>query len=195
MPAATGNAPRTRPAPLRADAARNRAQVLEAARHELTVGNLALPMNLIARAAGVGVGTVYRHFPTRQSLLEALAQDSLQRIVRETEAAATDPDPAAGLQRTLRCALRCQLDDLALAEILATPTFECIDTLELGEHLVRAVSDLLARARDAGVLREDVTPDDFRRLMSGIHHALRAGPDPEARVEPYLRVLLNGLRP
>jgi AcrR family transcriptional regulator len=194
MPA-TGATVNVVPAPLRADAARNRAQVLEAARQQLSDGDTTLPMNAIARRAGVGVGTVYRHFPTRQSLLETLAQGSFESLVRETQAAAADPDPAAGLERMLRCALHCQLDDVGLATVLATPDFECPETLQLGEELVRSVSQVLDQARGAGVIRRDVEADDIRRLLTGTYQAVRAGTNPALHTEPYLQVLLRGLRP
>jgi AcrR family transcriptional regulator len=195
MPATDATVRVASPAPLRADAARNRAQVLEAARLQLSDGDTTLPMNAIARRAGVGVGTVYRHFPTRQSLLEALAQDSFATLVRETQVAAEDPDRAAGLERMLRCALRCQLDYIGLATVLATPDFECPETLALGEELVRSVTQVLDQARRAGVIRADVEADDIRRLLTGTYQAVRAGPDPSLHTEPYLQVLLRGLRP
>lgn len=187
--------PAVHPVQLRADAARNRSQVLRVAREQLADGDTSLPMNTIARRAGVGVGTVYRHFPSRQSLLEALAYDSFQTLVRETQAAAVEPDPAVGLQRMLRCALQCQLRDIGLAVVLATPDFECPETLELGAELVDSVSQVLDQARQAGVIRADVEADDIRRLLTGVYEAIRAGADPTDHTEPYLQVLVRGLRP
>src|SRR5487761_1103632 len=82
---------------LRADAARNRAQVIEVARQQVATGDLTLPLNAIARLAGVGVGTVYRHFPTRQALLEALVADAFAELIDVSRAAAAEPDPLDGL--------------------------------------------------------------------------------------------------
>ena len=186
--------PEARPA-LRADAARNRAQLLDAARRELATGTTALPMNLIARSAGVGVGTVYRHFPTQQSLLEGLAHGSLETLVAETEAAGELADPAEGLERMLRSAVRCQLADPALAAVLSGPSFECIETFELGARLADAGSKLLRRAVRARAIRRSIGADDLRRLASGLYHALQAGNDPAEHLERYLRVIVDGLRP
>jgi len=187
-------APPEATSPLRADAARNRRQVLQAAREQLEGGDTALPMNRIAHLAGVGVGTVYRHFPTRQSLLEALAQRSFEILVGEAQAAVDAADPAAGLQQMLRCTLQCQLDDVALATILAAPTFECPETLALGVELGRSVTTILDRSRTCGLIRPDIDADDLRRLVSGVHHALRAGPFGPALFDRYLQVLVRGLR-
>ena len=186
--------PATRPA-LRADAARNRAQLLDAARRELATATTTLPMNLIARSAGVGVGTVYRHFPTQQSLLEGLAHGTLETLVADTEAAAALADPAEGLRRMLRSAVQCQLDDPALAAVLSGPNFECIETLALGARLAEAGSKLLRRAVRARVIRRSIGADDLRRLAGGIYHALQAGNDPAEHLEQYLRVLIDGLHP
>ena len=186
--------PATRPA-LRADAARNRAQLLDAARRELATATTTLPMNLIARSAGVGVGTVYRHFPTQQSLLEGLAHGSLETLVADTEAAAALADPAEGLRRMLRSAVQCQLDDPALAAVLSGPNFECIETLALGARLAEAGSKLLRRAVRARLIRRNIGADDLRRLAGGVYHALQAGNDPTQHLEQYLRVLIDGLHP
>jgi AcrR family transcriptional regulator len=184
----------TRAGELRADAARNRARVLDIARDQLDAGDTSLPMNAIARQAGVGVGTVYRHFPTRRSLLEALAEDSFTELVREAALAAADDDPAAGLERLLRHALRRQLTDLGLATVLASGDFECPATLRLGADLARSMGELLDKARAAGVVRPDIHADDLRRLMCGVEHAVRSGADDGDRAERYLAVLLAGLR-
>ena len=76
-----------------------------AARDRLRAGDTDLPMNALAKAAGVGVGTAYRHFRTRQVLLEALAAESFAALVADARAGAADPDPAAGLRRLLRAGL------------------------------------------------------------------------------------------
>lgn len=152
-------------------------------------------MNLIARSAGVGVGTAYRHFPSQQSLLEGLAHGSLGTLITETEAAAAMADPSQGLRRMLRSAVQCQLDDPALALVLSGPYFECVETLELGARLAEAGSELLRRAVRARVIRRSIGADDLRRLASGLYHALQAGSDPADHLDRYLRVLMAGLRP
>jgi len=186
-------APTTNADSLRADSARVRGRMLAAARARMIDGDLELPMNAIAKAAGVGVGTVYRHFPSRQALLESLAAQSLQSLVGEAVAAAANPDVAAGLAGLLRAALRCQLTDPALAEVLAATDAACLETLDLSRELGRAIGTLLDRARAAAVIRPDLTADDIRRLMSGVQHAVRIGSPTDA--DRYLEILLSGLRP
>lgn len=180
---------------LRADSARVRAQTLAAARARIEAGDLELPMNAIAKEAGVGVGTVYRHFATRRALLEGLATESFTALIEEAREAAENPDVAAGLAGLLRAALRRQLTDASLAAVLAEPGFECADTAELSKELGAASLRVMDRAREAGVIRPDVTPDDFRRLTCGIQHAARSGDDPEAAADRYLDIVLKGLEP
>ncbi|WP_433605881.1 TetR/AcrR family transcriptional regulator [Dactylosporangium sp. CA-139114] len=179
---------------LRADSARVRAQMLAAARERVRAGDLDLPMNAIAKDAGVGVGTAYRHFASRQALLEALAAQSLGALVTDAEAAAADPEPATGFATLLRDALRLLRDDPTLALVLASAQPACLDaTTDLHARLGAAVTTVLARARAEGVIRPDVDADDVRRLICGVQHAVDAGTDAGA-ADRYLDILLAGLR-
>jgi AcrR family transcriptional regulator len=178
---------------LRADSARVRAQMLQVARERLRDGDLELPMNAIAKAAGVGVGTVYRHFPTRQVLLEALAEESFASLVADARASSADPDTAGALARLLGAGLRMLRDDPSLGAVLGSTGPECPETIKLGGELEAALSDLLVRARAEGVIRPDITADDLRRLICGIQHAAAVGAgDPTGR---YLQIILAGLKP
>lgn len=179
---------------LRADSARVRGQMLAAARERVRGGDLDLPMNAIAKDAGVGVGTAYRHFPNRQALLEALAAESLGTLVADAEAGAADPDPAAGFAALLRNGLRLLRDDPALAAVLSSAQPACLAaTTDLTTQLGGAVQTILARARAGGAIRPDVTADDVRRLICGLQHAVAAGADSGAE-DRYLDILLAGLR-
>jgi AcrR family transcriptional regulator len=185
-------APTTSTASLRADSARVRERMLAAARERVAAGELELPMNAIAKDAGVGVGTMYRHFPSRQALLETLATDSFETLVAQAKAA---PDGVEGLTELLRVAQRRLLTDPSLAAVLANPTFECAETVVLSHELSGAFMRLLDQAKKAGTIRPDVTGDDLRRLMCGLQYAARSGGDPEAAAERYLDILIKGLRP
>jgi AcrR family transcriptional regulator len=188
-------APTTGTASLRADSARVRARMLAAAREMLAAGDEELPMNAVAKAAGVGVGTMYRHFPSRQALLESLAAESYATLVEQARAAAADPDVAAGLTGLLRATLSCQLTDPSLATVLSAPEFACAETVELSRELNAAALRVLERARAAGVVRPDVTADDLRRLMCGVQHAVRSGADDGTAAARYLDILVRGLHP
>ena len=179
---------------LRADAARNRTRVLEVARELLETGDDTLPMNTIAKRAGVGVGTVYRHFPNRQVLLESLALESFEKLLAEAQAAA-DEDSAIGLKRLLHAALTYQLEDAGLAAVLRSPKNACVETLELKKATLVALNRLLENARQAGVIRPDIDADDLRRLLCGFEVAVRLGEADPAEVERYVGILLGGLQP
>ncbi|MFI7501708.1 TetR/AcrR family transcriptional regulator [Streptomyces sp. NPDC049687] len=180
---------------LRADAARNRARVLQVAREQLAAGDDSLQLNTIARLAGVGVGTVYRHFPNRHALWEALSAERFQELVDEAQTAAADEDALAGLHRLLRFALIHALGDTGFAAVLASADDTDAQTSALKAELDQAVAHLLARARRMRAIRRDVEADDVRRLLCGIEHAVRSGDSDPTRIEVYLDILLEGLRP
>lgn len=186
--------PRTAPAPRRrSDAARNRAQLLDAARRQLADGDDTLALNSLARCAGVGVGTAYRHFPNRATLVEGLAADALAAFVTHARGAADDSDPAHGLATLLRAGLAGMAGDHALADVLRSPHPVCVETIGLSHELGTAIGDLLERARASGAVSPDLGADDLRRLLVGVHTAASAGPDPDTARERYLRVLVAGL--
>ena len=179
---------------LRSDAARNRARVLEVARAQLLAGDNSLQHNTIARLAGVGVGTVYRHFPTRRSLLEALAAQSFTKLVETAQQACSQSDAGVGLRQLLEHALTLVLEDDGLALVLASPDFETMESLDLGEELTGLIDTMLQRARRAGAIRKTIKTDDIRRMLVGTAYALRAGSYNRARVRAYLDVWMDGLR-
>jgi AcrR family transcriptional regulator len=179
--------------PIRADAARNRARILAAARSELNAGKSALQPNVVARVAGVGVGTVYRHFPTVHALYEALAEERFDELVAVTQSGVADPDPMAGLQRMLEFALR-SASDPGFAEVLEAAT-------DVGEHVARrrvefeqALKQILARARRDGSARADVTAKDVVLMLCGIQHTVRSGAVTARQAHRFVTVLVDGIR-
>jgi AcrR family transcriptional regulator len=177
--------------PKRADARRNYEKVLAAAREAFAEGGEATSLEEIARRAGVGIGTLYRHFPTRQALLEAVYVDEVDAVCRSaTELGEADPWEALSswLQRLVgyvatKQALAAEL--LNYMERDATLFRTCRDSL------FAAGEPLLARAQDAGVVRSDVTIAEVIQMVMGIAK-LPAG-DPR-QIENILRVALDGLR-
>jgi AcrR family transcriptional regulator len=178
---------------IRRDARRNRDRILDIARARVAAGDYSLPLNLIAREAGVGVGTVYRHFPTSQSLLESAASDAFGEVNDIAEAARREPDAQRALRLLIGRTLECMERRPELTAVLESPDIACLETLEMMSGFSAAVTDVLGRARRAGLIRRGITANDLRRLALGINHARRLpGGEPGSR-ETYLRVLLQGL--
>ncbi|RSS84174.1 TetR/AcrR family transcriptional regulator [Streptomyces sp. WAC06614] len=169
--------------------------MLQIAREQLAAGDDSLQLNTIARLAGVGVGTVYRHFPNRHALREALSVERFRELVAEAEAAAGQEDAFEGLRRLLRFILDRALEDTGFAAVLESADDTEAQTSALKAELDRSVAHLLDRARLTGAIRRDIRSGDVRRLLCGIEHALRSGAYDSARTEVYLDVLVQGLRP
>jgi AcrR family transcriptional regulator len=152
-----------------------------------------LQLNRLAERAGVGVGTVYRHFPDLQSLREGLAAESLAGLVDDARAAAADADPSRGLERLLRAGLRLQLGDPVLLDVLCGPSPVCAETLELSGELVAAMNVILKRCRASGAIAGEITADDLRRLLGGVVFAARAGDATKRNAQRYFQLMLAAL--
>lgn len=175
---------------LRSDAVRSRARILAVARDQDTS---ALRLNDLAREAGLGVGTVYRHFPTVHALVEALASDTLTRMLQLSREAATEPDAGIALASFLRSALDLQLSHGGLQAVLLSPDDETDDVRETKREIFATFTAVLERARAAGAVREDLSVVQLEHLICGIEHAVRLGSTADS--EPFLRILLAGIRP
>lgn len=178
----------------RADAVRSRERILAVAReHDAR----ALRLNDVARDAGVGIGTVYRHFPTIHSLIEALSVDSLARLTAAADAAAREPDSAEALRGFLGTALDLQLADAGLEAVLTdlarTDPAVHSECAAARTEVFAGYAAVLTRAQRDGAVREDITPAQLQRLVCGIEHAVRLG-DAADRVV-LLDILLSGIRP
>lgn len=177
----------------RSDATRNRALVLEVAREHLETSDSLPPMKDLARLAGVGVGTVYRHFPTQQALLAELGATGTRLLIAELRAASDDADPSAGLAHMIGFVLRGLVHDQAICAALTDVGDGCRPPAGPAAELTTAVGELMARARQAGVLRHDVDADDIRLLLVGVAFGLRLGGADDHRLDRHLQVLLGGL--
>ncbi|MGO1054705.1 TetR/AcrR family transcriptional regulator [Crossiella sp. CA198] len=180
--------------PQRADAVRNRDRVLATARAAMAAGDLSLQLNELARQAGVGVGTVYRNFPTRQALIEALADDRFEQLLVEVAQAVAEVDAWAALTRLAGSMVALSLAEPGLAEVMANGSAAGTDTADRKRRLDEATEALLDRARSDGQLKAEVNAEDLRLLLCGVLHAATHSPDPAAAGERYLAVVLNGLR-
>jgi AcrR family transcriptional regulator len=179
----------------RADAARNRDRALDTGRRLLASGDDTLALNDVARQAGLGVATVYRHFPTRRALLETLVDEHLDALITEAEAAAAEPDSVAGLDRLARTVLVRELGTPGFAEVFATTEDERPETSARKARILALADRVLARVVRAGGAPAGTTAMDVQRLLCGVAHAARLDPEgPTARAEVYLDILLAGLR-
>jgi AcrR family transcriptional regulator len=178
---------------LRADAARNRARILEAAEAVFAVEGIEAPVDTIAEKAGVGVGTLYRHFPTKEKLCEAILLDRLRGLTDDARAQADAEDPVAAFFGFLQhfVELGASKRDLIVAVMGAGLDFDEA-AAPVKEDLREAVGVLLQRAQDAGAVRPDVTPAAVVGLVSATCHA--AGYTEEAPVMDLLGIVCDGLR-
>ena len=153
---------------LRADAVRNRARVLEAAEAVFGSEGLAVPIDAIAERAGVGVGTIYRHFPTKEALFEAIVLSHFERLVDQARALVTAEDPAEALFGFLAQVVSTAVAKRDLADALAGAGIDVKATASgLKPDLEGAVGELLLRAQQAHAVRADVTVADLMGLVAG----------------------------
>ncbi|MGW2562479.1 TetR/AcrR family transcriptional regulator [Streptomyces sp. NPDC001514] len=182
-------------APLRKDAARNWERIVAVARDLVDEGT-PLQLNDVARRAQLGVGTVYRHFPTAEALLETVATPCLEALAAHGEQALADDNPGRALVGFLTRTIEAQITDASLSTVTAAPTDALPRTTELKRTLRSVGGQLLERARDAGDVRADLTSEDLVPLMCGIAYAANVHSVPAARIETarrYLTALLEGL--
>jgi AcrR family transcriptional regulator len=181
--------------PLRRDAERNRQRILAAAAGLISEQGLGVSHDQIAQAADVAVGTVYRRFPDKASLVEALFADQVDAVVAAARAALQIVDPWTALTTFMTDILQMQAANRGLRELSSGSPHG----LALGSYARReiapVVSELLARARDAGVLRCDVTEQDLALVpvMIGAVSSQTRGVDPELW-RRSLAIVLDGLR-
>jgi AcrR family transcriptional regulator len=179
--------------PLRADAARNRARVLEVAYETFAAEGLAVPIDEIARRAGVGAGTVYRHFPTKEDLYRAVVEDRLRHIVDDGRALLANEEPGKVLFTFLRSmVLKWGATDRVLSEALAGLGIDIKAAVpEVEEEFLGLLDDLLKAAQKAGTARRDLDVRDLKALMVGAQAMQSYNADAAGRLT---EVILDGLR-
>ena len=176
----------------RADARRNRDAVLAAAKSAFAEHGPDASLDEVARRAGVGIGTVYRNFPTRQALLEAVMGDRLEGLRRQGEELLRSSSPGAALTEFLRAQLEHSGDCRGLA---ASVMISALDRGEgeptYCEALQQTGAALLARAQDAGEIRRDTDIDDLVRMVNAIGMATEESPERAGRL---FALMMDGLR-
>jgi len=182
--------------PQRADARRNRELVLAAAESVLSELGLRAPIEEVARRAGVGVGTVCRHFATKRALVEAVLEARYESLVRDAQRALALPDRGVAFRSFFVSLSEFQARHRALAEQMATEIELPASAQPLRMSLRQAMIELVTRAQEAGAIRADIGPADVVMLFSGIANATApAGELQPALRERYVAIILDGLRP
>jgi AcrR family transcriptional regulator len=173
--------------PLRADARRNREKVLRAAHAAFAESGFGVPLDDIAERAGVGPGTVYRHFPTKEALFEAVIAARIEDLVADAKVRAEAAEPGEsffGFLARLSAEAAAKRD---LSDAIAVPG-------SLRDELHTALGVLLRRAQQAGQVRTGVGTQDLIMLLKGVLAAAHDSPDPQAPGRLFA-VLTDGLRP
>ncbi|WP_243841414.1 TetR/AcrR family transcriptional regulator [Mycobacterium sp. DL592] len=177
--------------PLRADAARNRARLLQVAYDVFAEQGLSVPIDVIARQAGVGPGTVYRHFPTKEALFEAVVGERVRLIVAHGRALLA-ADPAGALFEFIREIVLNGSADHGMVEALASYGID-VECAAPGAEVefLGVLDELLAAAQQAGTVRTDVGLAELKALMLVGKSGQQFGPDVAERITG---VIVDGLR-
>jgi AcrR family transcriptional regulator len=179
----------------RADAQRNVARLIGAAREAFAAHGGNAPLAYIARSAGVGAGTLYRHFPTRLALVEAVYRDSVERLCAEgAHLGATEP-PAEALVNWLRGFVTVIAERRGLAAAL-TDEGQASELFAQCHAMINMTGGgLLDRAKRAGAVRDDIPLGDVLKMAKAFAYAAETSPEGSALAERLLVLSMDGLRP
>jgi AcrR family transcriptional regulator len=181
--------------PLRRDAERNRQRILRAAREVFADRGLTASLDDIARHAEVGVGTVYRRFPDKQLLIDALFEERVAEVVAAFEEGLANPDPWDGLATTLETVLEWQARDQGLKELLLVGSSACAGIDGARRRIAPLGEQLLRRAQADGSVRPDAAPSDIPLLQIALGSLMAATRDLEPELwRRFLGIVLDGLR-
>jgi len=178
----------------RADAVRNRERVLEAAKAVFSAGGPDASLEAVARRAGVGIGTLYRHFPTRQSLFEAVYRREVQQLGELAEQLKGEASPVDALRRWLRSNVEFVATKKGMSAALALAVQGSSELSAYSfDRLTKAVGALLDRAVAAGEIRSDISPEDVLRTLVGMCY-MHDQPGWQKSVLRMVDVFVDGLR-
>jgi len=179
---------------LRSDARRNREAVVAAAKRLFADRGLDAQMPEIARAANVGVGTVYRHFPAKDDLIAAIAIERFDLMAERAREDLEVDDPWEGLSDFMRFSTQIQADDRGLCEVMSSIP-ELMEKGAWAAGLPELVDELVKRAQQSGQLRQDLDWEDVPMIVCGLGHATHGGPSLSVGRWPRLvEIILDGLR-
>jgi AcrR family transcriptional regulator len=178
----------------RADAARNRERLLIAAKAVFSAGGANASLEAVARAADVGIGTLYRHFPTREALFEAVFRREVDQLAELAERLRNHASPVEALRGWLRSNLELIATKKGMSAALALTVHGSSELFaESAERLTKAAAALLDRAAAAGQIRSDISARDMLRAMVGVSFMLDQ-PGWHASALRLVDVFVDGLR-
>jgi AcrR family transcriptional regulator len=178
----------------RADAVRNRERVLEAAKAVFSAGGPEASLEAVARHAGVGIGTLYRHFPTREALFEAVYRREVEQLGELAEQLKSAKDPVDALRRWLRSNVEFVATKKGMSAALALAVQSGSELHAFSfERLTKAIGSLLDRAVAAGQMRSDISPEDLLRAFFGMCY-MHDQPGWQSTALRLLDVFVDGLR-
>jgi AcrR family transcriptional regulator len=173
---------------------RNRDRVLEAARTVFSAGAAEASLEAVAQRAGVGIGTLYRHFPTREALFEAVYRHEVQQLADLAECLEDEAKPIEALRQWMRSFVKFVATKKGMSEALALVVAKDSDLFSYSSDLlIRAVRGLLTRAVAAGEIRDDVSADDMLRALVGMCYS-HDQPGWQKSVLRLVDVFVDGLR-
>lgn len=178
----------------RADAVRNRERVLQAAKVVFSEGGPEASLEAVARAAGVGIGTLYRHFPTREALFEAVYRREVQHLADLAEHLKQEEPPIDALRQWMRSNVKFVATKKGMSAALALAAYKNSELFSYSfDRLTRAVGGLLDRAVAAREIRDDISPEDLLRAIVGMCY-MYDQPGWQASVLRLIDVFVDGLR-
>jgi AcrR family transcriptional regulator len=178
----------------RADGVRNRERVLEAAKAVFSAGGSDASLEAVAKRAGVGIGTLYRHFPTREALFEAVYRREVDQLSELAEQLKNAPEPVDALRRWLKANVELVATKKGMISALALAVQTSSDLYAYSfDRLTKAIGTLLDRATAAGEIRADISPEDLLRALIGMCY-LHDQPGWQSTVLRLMDVFIDGLR-
>lgn len=168
--------------------------MLEAAKAVFSAGGPEASLEAVARTAGVGIGTLYRHFPTREALFEAVYRREVQQLADLAERLKEEAEPVEALRQWMRSNVRFVATKKGMSAALALAAYKPSDLFTYSfDQLTRAVGGLLDRAIAGGEIREDISPEDLIRALVGMCY-MRDQPGWQKSVLRLVDVFIDGLR-
>src|SRR6202047_2042752 len=178
----------------RADALRNRERVLESAKAVFSAGGAEASLEAVARSAGVGIGTLYRHFPTREALFEAVYRREVEHLADLAEQLKQEAQPVDALRHWMRSNVKFVATKKGMSAALALAAYKNSELFSYSfDQLTRAVGGLLDRAIAAGEIRDDISAEDLLRALVGMCY-MHDQPGWQTSVLRLVDVFIDGLR-